>query len=85
MRTLLVEASQSCTRGRIGYKSQTLKARQQGNPADIITYADKANERLRRKYYRMVIGQGKKANIAKTAVARELACFIWGMMTGNIH
>jgi len=20
-----------------------------------------------------------------TAVARELACFIWGMMTGNIH
>ena len=83
VRTLLVEASQSCTRGRIGYKSQTLKARQQGNPADIITYADKANERLRRKYYRMVIGQGKKANIAKTAVARELACFIWGMMTDN--
>ena len=26
----------------------------------------------------------KKANVAKTAVARELACFIWGMMTDNI-
>ncbi len=32
----------------------------------------------------MVLSQGKKANVAKTAVARELACFMWGMMTGNI-
>ena len=83
IRTLLIETAQSYTRGQIGYKSKTLKARQYGNPADIITYADKANERLRRKYYRMVLNQGKKANVAKTAVARELACFIWGMMTGN--
>lgn len=83
IRTLLIEMAQSYTRGQIGYKSKTLKARQYGNPADIITYADKANERLRRKYYRMVLNQGKKANVAKTAVARELACFIWGMMTGN--
>ena len=85
VRTLLVETAQSYTRGRPGCKSKTLKARQQGNPAEIITYADKANERLRRKYYRMVLSQGKKSNVAKTAVARELACFIWGMMTGNIQ
>ncbi len=83
VRTLLVESAQSYTRGQIGYKSKMLKSRQYGNPAEIITYADKANERLRRKYYRMVLSQGKKANVAKTAVARELACFIWGMMTGN--
>ena len=83
IRTLLIETAQSYTRGQIGYKSKTLKARQYGNPADIITYAGKANERLRRKHYRMVLNQGKKANVAKTAVARELACFIWGMMTGN--
>lgn len=83
IRTLLVEAAQSYTRGQIGYKSKALKARQYGNPTDVITYADKANERLRRKYYHMVLSQGKKANVAKTAVARELACFIWGMMTGN--
>ena len=31
----------------------------------------------------MVLNQGKKSNVAKTAVARELACFIWGMMTDN--
>jgi hypothetical protein len=42
------------------------------------------NERLRRKYYRM-IRSGKKKNVAVTAVARELACFIWGMMTNNLE
>lgn len=50
----------------------------------VIAYADRANERLRRKYYKMTLGKGKKSNIAKTAVARELACFMWGMMTDNI-
>ena len=85
IRTLLVEAAQSCTRGKPGYKSKALKAQQNGNPADIIAYADKANERLRRRYYQLVLGQHKKANVAKTAIARELACFIWGMMTDNIH
>ena len=84
-RTLLVEAAQSYTRGQIGYKSKTLKARQAGNPPEVIAYADKANERLRRKYYRMVLKNNKKHNIAKIAVARELACFMWGMMTGRIE
>lgn len=84
VRRLLVEAAQSYGRGQIGHKSKALKARQQGNPPEVIAYADKANERLRRKYYKMVLSKGKKANVAKTAVARELACFMWGMMTGNI-
>ena len=30
-----------------------------------------------------MIRNGKKRNVAVTAIARELACFIWGMMTGN--
>ncbi len=84
VRRLLVEAAQSYGRGQVGHKSKALKARQQGNPPEVIAYADKANERLRRKYYKMVLSKGKKANVAKTAVARELACFMWGMMTGNI-
>lgn len=83
IRLLLVEAAQSYTRGKPGYKSKVLKARQAGNPPEVISYADKANERLRRRYYKMVLGNNKKANIAKTAIARELACFIWGMMTGH--
>lgn len=28
--------------------------------------------------------KSKRANVAKTAVAWELACFIWGMMTDQI-
>lgn len=81
VRMLLIEAAQSYTRGQIGYKSKQLSARQDGNSPVVIQYADKANERLRRKYYRLTLHNGKKANVAKTAVARELACFIWGMMT----
>ena len=27
---------------------------------------------------------GKNVNVATAAGARELACFVWGMMTGNI-
>ena len=81
VRMLLVEAAQSYGRGQVGYKSKEMAARQAGNPPAVIEYADKANERLRRKYYRLVLKNGKKTNVAKTAVARELACFIWGMMT----
>lgn len=84
VRRLLVEAAQSFGRGQIGYKSKALKERQSGNPLAVIAYADKANERLRRRYYKLVLGKNKKANVAKTAIARELACFIWGMMTGDI-
>ena len=84
VRLLLTEAAQCYSRGQIGYKSKALKSRQEGNTPEVIAYADKANERLRRRYYKMVIGKSKKANVAKTAIARELACFMWGMMTDHI-
>ena len=84
VRMLLTEASQCYSRGQIGYKSKALKARQDGNTPQVIAYADKANERLRRRYYKMVLSKCKKHNVAKTAIARELACFMWGMMTNNI-
>jgi hypothetical protein len=38
--------------------------------------------RLRSRYYKR---NGKKRNVAVAAIARELACFIWGMMTDNIE
>ena len=84
VRLLLVESAQHYGRGEIGFKSRELKKRQEGNRAEVIAYADKANERLRRKYYKMVLGKGKKTNVTKVAVARELACFMWGMMTEHI-
>ena len=83
LRRLLVEAARGICKGSVGYKSRELCVRQSGQPTCIIAYADKANTRLRSKYYRM-IRHGKKKNVAVAAVARELACFIWGMMTDHI-
>lgn len=84
LRRLLVEAAQSYTRGAIGHKSIALKKRQEGCSPEIIAYADKANERLRRRFYKLTLNKGVNRNKATTAIARELSCFIWGMMTGNI-
>ena len=83
LRCLLIEAAKGICKGAIGHKSKELRSRQSGQSADVIAYADKANTRLRSKYYKM-IRHGKKKNVAVAAVARELACFVWGMMTGNI-
>lgn len=83
LRMLLIEAARGMCRGRIGYKSKVLRSRQDGNPTEVIAYADRGNTRMRSKYYRM-IRHGKKDNVAVAAVARELACFIWGLMTNNI-
>lgn len=83
LRRLLTEASCGYAIGMIGFKSKDLKLRQSKCSSEVIAYADKANERLRKKYRRM-IRHGKKVNVAKIAVARELACFVWGMMTDNI-
>lgn len=83
LRLLLVEAAGGICKGATGHKSKDLRRRQQGNSAEVIAYADKANTRLRSKYYRL-IRHGKKRNIAVAAIARELACFVWGMMTDNI-
>jgi len=82
VRKLLIEAAQSYSRGAAGVKGKALKAKQEGNALKVIAYADRANERLKRKCYRIMFKS--KRNIAVTAVARELACFIWGMMTDNI-
>ena len=84
LRLLLVEAAGGICKGAVGHKSKALRKRQEGNGAEIISYADKANSRMRSKYYRL-IRHGKKRNVAVAAIARELACFVWGMMTGNIN
>ena len=66
---MLIEAFKGSCKRAAGHKSKDLKARQSGNPPEAVAYADKANERLRRKYYAM-IRHGKKKNVAVTAVAR---------------
>lgn len=84
LRKLLIEAAQCFSRGRIGTKGQLLKKRQAGNAPEIIEYADKANDRLRRKIHNMKMKKNKPHNVAVTAAARELACFVWGMMNNRI-
>ncbi len=83
IRTTLILAAQSIARGSIGYKSRALRARQEGNPPEVIAYADKANVRLRKRFFSLSKRKDSR-NKAVTAIARELACFVWGMMTGNI-
>lgn len=79
LRKEFIEAAQSICRGMVGYKSKAPAARQKGNPPEAIACADKANERLRRWYYKMV-HNGKNRNVAVAAVARGLCCFVCGMI-----
>lgn len=84
LRQLLIESAGGICKGAVGHKSKDLRARQNGNTAEVIAYADKANTRLRSRYYKL-IRHGKKRNVAVAAIARELACFVWGMMTDHIE
>lgn len=82
IRTILIEAAQCFGRGILGYKSKSLISRQAKCDNKIVAYADKANERLKRRYKKLAHRINK--NIVTVAIARELACFIWGIMTNNI-
>jgi transposase len=84
LRRLLMESANSMARTTIFQKSKRLKARQVGSSAAVIAYADRGTSRIRYKYHKL-IREGKNANLAKAACAREIACFVWGMMTGNIN
>lgn len=84
LRRLLIESAQSMSHSQIcGKKSLRLLARQKNMDPLIVAYADKAVERIKRKRSSMIF-RGVHINKATTAAAREMACFIWGMMTNNI-
>ncbi|MEW6047459.1 MAG: transposase, partial [Bacillota bacterium] len=55
-----------------------LRARQQGAYPDVLRVALKAQERLQRKYWRL-LSRGKPSTVAATAVARELLGFAWAI------
>jgi transposase len=58
--------------------SRALLDRQEGLPHRVVDLSWKAQDRLCRRYRRLV-GRGKLKNVAITAVARELACFMWSI------
>jgi transposase len=78
VRTALIEAAWAYRyRPAIG---ATLRRRQAGLPPETLARSWKAQQRLHAKYSKM-IARGKPAGVAVTAVARELAGFVWAEMT----
>jgi len=55
-----------------------IKRRRQGQPAEVVSIAVKAQHRLHKRYWHLV--QRKHHNVAVIAVARELCGFIWALM-----
>lgn len=60
-----------------------LSNRRKGQDEKFIAYAKKATSRLNKKFKKLLI-RGKEKNKISTAVARELAGFVWGMMLGKV-
>lgn len=84
VRTQLIESAQAIVRGCPGHKSKRTIAKQKGQDIRIISYCDRAIDRLMRKYHHLIL-RGVNYNKAITAIARELACFIWGIMNNKLE
>lgn len=76
IRRILVEAAWSYRYKNIA--SPTLAARRRGCPPEVVRIARKAQDRLHRKFWRLV-SRGKPSQVAAVAVARELAGFVWAI------
>jgi transposase len=79
VRRMLIESSWHAPRRATG--SKVLRARRKGQPAWAVAIAERAQERLHRRYWRLS-GQGKPSNKVVTAVARELVGFVWALLQG---
>jgi len=76
LRRVLVEAGHN---HRVkGGSALILERRRQGQPAEIVAIAVKAQHRLSKRYWHLVLK--KHHNVAVVAVARELCGFIWAIM-----
>lgn len=77
VRRLLIEAAWHYRhRPAVGYR---LRKRREGQPAHAIALADKAQQRLCRRYRRL-IERGKPQNKVAAAVGRELVGFVWAAL-----
>ena len=80
LRRLLVESSWHYRSNRPA--SAKLRKRREGQSEEVVRYADRAMSSLAKKFQRLRF-RGKSAQVTVTAVARELAGFIWGLMVGR--
>lgn len=76
VRRILVEAAWNYRRKTV--LSQVLANRRKGCPPEVVRIAKKAEDRLHRKFWRLV-QKGLPTNKAAVAVARELAGFAWAI------
>lgn len=76
IRRILVEGAWGY-RGR-NMVSQAVAERRKGCPPEVVRLAQKAQDRLHRKFSRM-ISRGKLPQVTVVAVARELAGFVWSI------
>lgn len=80
LRRILVEAAWSAQR-RPSF-GPDFRRRVAGQDPATVQYVMQAQERLHRRYWRMV-QRGKPTQVATVAIARELAGFVWGLMSGR--
>jgi transposase len=78
LRRLLTEAAHHC-RHRPGV-SAALRRRRAGQPAAVIALADRAQQRLHRRYSRLLLGRGLPVQKIVVACARELTGFVWALL-----
>jgi transposase len=76
LRRILVEAAWSYRRRNT--TSPELMARRRECPPEVVRIARRAQDRLHRKFWRLV-SRGKLSQVAAVAVARELAGFVWAI------
>jgi transposase len=78
LRAQLVEAAWAYSHH--PHTGPTIRRRQQGLPPDVVARAWNAQQRLCRRYRHLVERKVNK-KVVVTAVARELAGFVWAEMT----
>jgi len=61
---------------------RTLARRRAGQPAWVISIADRAQQRLHRRFWHLVLAGKKVPQKAVVAVARELVGWIWAVLQG---
>ena len=80
-RRLLVEAAWHYRRAPA--KGQTLRRRQDGQPAHIVEISWQAQRRLHNVWQRLDTQRGKRRTIVAVAVARELTGFCWALANAD--
>ena len=59
-----------------------LRKRRRGQPAAILALADRAQQRLHRRYHRLLLVRRKPHQKVIVAIARELVGFLWAALYG---